>query len=188
MKGEAHTMSTRARRRAGLRHTATAGSAGEASASAGASGAASSTERAGSRQATHSHTGTHTRPTSDDTSRAPRQPKCAARLTASGGASIAPMELPVKSTPMPRGRSSRGSARCTVCDAPGNDGDSAKPRATRSATSAPKPGTTLCSALTSVHTSTAPRRPRRAPTRSIIRPDSGAPRRYASEKADATRP
>jgi hypothetical protein len=92
---------------------------------------------------------------------------------ARSGAIMPPIELPVNSTPKPRARSAGGSTRWIVCAAPGKLGPSTTPSAIRNANRTPNPGMTAWSAATTVHASTEPTRPRRAPIRSIHQPDSG---------------
>ena len=81
---------------------------------------------------------------------------------ASGAATIAPTELPVKRRPKPTERCSRGRMRFIVCAAPGNDGASAVPSKIRIPMSTAKDGTSACAAATTDHASTASTSPRRA--------------------------
>src|SRR5262249_31576163 len=112
------------------------------------------------------------------------QPYRASSHGSSAPAIAAPNDDPVNSTPNPASRRSAGNTRDTVWAADGNDGDSARPSAIRSATSPYRPGTSAWVAATSDQTSTAIGSAVRAPTRSTSAPERGVPTRYASENAD----
>jgi hypothetical protein len=185
MLGAEATMRSSPRRTAGSPRSARReGVAGESAAAAAAAPARSITSRTAARPVTASHSGTHATPQIAVPTNAYRQlPVLSSSLIASGAAMVAPIELPVKSRPNPAERWPGGSTRRIVCAAPGNDGASAAPSATRIAKSAPKPGTSACAPETTDHASTATTRPRRAPTRSTTRPARGAQTRYAIENA-----
>ncbi len=135
-----------------------------------------------------SHTGSQSAAIDAVPTNASRQDERAATPIAIAGAIIAPSDMPTNSVDMPRARSSVGSARWTICAPAGNVGDSATPSATRSATSAPKPGASAWSAATTDHTTIAHGSPRRAPVRSTSAPARGPAARYAIANADPSHP
>jgi len=123
------------------------------------------------------HNGIHKSPTIATPTNDARHPNAPASPVASGGAIAAPIELPTKSTPKPAPRSRGKSTLCTVCAAPGNDGDSASPSNSRKTKSPASVSASECAPAITLHTSTATTRPLRAPTRSSTAPERGVPTR-----------
>ena len=153
-----------------------------------AGGRASSVARTSGRRVESHQSGSHAAASSAVPTKAHRQEERVATAMASGGASIAPTDMPTKSIEVPRAWASSGRVRRTIWTPAGNEGDSATPRASRSASRTPNAGASAWSAATRDQRRMAAGRLRRAPSRSTSAPAKGAAARYAIENPALSQP
>src|SRR5205823_4130512 len=95
------------------------------------------------------------------------------------GANSAPTLLPALKTPTANARSRFGNHSATVFTAPGKFADSPSPSSARAAPNAPAVRAKACDIAATLHTTIAPAKPVREPSRSMARPMKTMPTPYA---------